>query len=159
MVEAIPITEEAFLDSYESMYPNTLTNVFSIFPDGEMEVTNGELLYHKLSNIIAWREYVKKDFEHYLNENFAFYDDDDESELYHYRILWLFYNFPFEDFNTRLQTLILTKNDIDLTEADYALLLYISYQEDKLFENIPLPMLHDIFGPLADKNLKEWKNV
>jgi hypothetical protein len=158
MVDVVPITQEEFVDTYDSMYPNAVTNVFNVegpYGSEEGEVTNGELLYYTFSNIIIWREYVNKDFEHYLNENFV-YDDDDEGEIHHYKMLWLFYKFPVEDFNARMQTLILEKNDINLTEADYALLLYASCQEHELFKDIPLPMLHDIFGPLAEKNVKEW---
>jgi hypothetical protein len=67
-------------------------------------------------------------------------------------IIWLFANSTPIDFYERLQNLILKKDDISLEYNDYVVLLYASYHEEKMKENLtdfPLPILHEMYLPLA----------
>jgi hypothetical protein len=79
--------------------------------------------------------------------------------LERHKSVWLFVNVATEDFEERAQNLIIELDNKELTISDYAVLLYLSYQDEetrKTFEDIPLAMLHDMLDPLADQKISEW---
>jgi hypothetical protein len=73
--------------------------------------------------------------------------------------LWLFKGFPVEDFEESAQALLIKLDTLELDISDYAILLYISYQEDSVrssLENLPISSLRDIFEPMADEKFNSW---
>jgi hypothetical protein len=73
--------------------------------------------------------------------------------------VWLFYDFPVEKFSKKAQLTVLHHNDFLCNVSDYAILIYASCLEDETFKNIPLSILREIFEPLAEQKLTEWKNM
>jgi hypothetical protein len=79
--------------------------------------------------------------------------------LKHNIIFCLFYDLPFEDFSSQLQSFIIERNNPWLSAKDYALLFYISLQEAELkdkLEGLPLNMLYDMFMPVAIDKQNKW---
>jgi hypothetical protein len=78
------------------------------------------------------------------------------------KIFWLFYDTPFSSWSDQLQSFMVKKNNGDLDDKDYILLFYISLQSVEVqdgVEGLPLSMLYDMFMPLAEENLKKWKQT
>jgi hypothetical protein len=70
----------------------------------------------------------------------------------------LFYRKVRKDFPKRSQQLIISLNDPTVRLGDYALLLYVSYQDEETranLEGIPVSMLYDIFEPIMIENQRE----
>jgi hypothetical protein len=82
------------------------------------------------------------------------------------KFIWLFDEsnlLPTEDnspiFNKHIRKIIIQRNDINLTINDCIVLVYMQYQdEDTLhsLENLSLPLIRDIFEPLADVRINAW---
>jgi hypothetical protein len=75
------------------------------------------------------------------------------------KVIWLFATELPEDFNERLHHIIDENSDRpDLTQEDYTLLLYLSYQNDKTqaLKTAPMSMLHDMFQPVVDSYMEIW---
>jgi hypothetical protein len=76
------------------------------------------------------------------------------------KMYWLFYNMPFASLSSQLRSFMVKKNNPDLSVDDYVLLFYVSLQENILketFKDFPLDILYDIYTPVAERNLNEWK--
>jgi hypothetical protein len=98
----------------------------------------------------------------YISKSSAIQEDN--------KLMWLFYTAyfpdePYSDFLPRMRETIIHKNDTNLSAADYALLIYLSYEHNELQEHtekLPLFMLADIYIPIADRHLESWyksKNI
>jgi hypothetical protein len=75
------------------------------------------------------------------------------------RMVWLFWNSETILNPEDLIRLIVELDDLSLTEGDYALLLFLSYQDvetQALIKALPLSMLHDMYAPLADAKFEDW---
>jgi hypothetical protein len=73
--------------------------------------------------------------------------------------VWLFYGFPIENIYDDFTTVFVKADNAKLTISDYAVLLYISYQDketQKALEGFSLPLLHEMFNPLVDQNIDAW---
>jgi hypothetical protein len=77
----------------------------------------------------------------------------------HNSSIWLFHDFPIENIYNDFATTFIKANNIKLTTSDYAVLLYVSYQEketQKALEGFSLSLLHEMFNPLVDQNINAW---
>jgi hypothetical protein len=73
--------------------------------------------------------------------------------------MWLLYGFSTDGFYERLISIMVENRDTSLVVSDYALLLYISYQEPEVAEDlkkIPFYLLHDMFDSVAEANVRLW---
>jgi hypothetical protein len=73
---------------------------------------------------------------------------------------WLLCHVPFTDFTSQFKSFIIEKNDPTLSREDYVLLFYISLQSaeiQKSIEGLPLDLVYDMFMPIAEKHLDDWK--
>jgi hypothetical protein len=78
------------------------------------------------------------------------------------KIYWLLCHTPFTHFPSQFKSFIIERFDSSLNELDYVLLFYISLQSEGIqntTQGLPLPMLYDMFMPVADANFEEWKLV
>jgi hypothetical protein len=79
------------------------------------------------------------------------------------RTLWLFWdNEHLINATKDLIKLAVKLNDPKLTEGDYSLLLFLSYQDNEtkaLTESLPLDLLHDMYDPFGESKFKEWYEV
>jgi hypothetical protein len=103
---------------------------------------------------------AKQLYEMYTNPN-AFKDNSarDTTRFARNKIVWLFATELPDDFDKRLHHIIDENSDRpDLTQEDYTLLLYLSYQNDKTqaLKTAPMSMLHDMFQPVVDNFIKIW---
>jgi hypothetical protein len=76
------------------------------------------------------------------------------------RLLWLFYRNIVEDFDDRLQVILIEHASPKLTANDYILLLHISLEDRKTrkrLKGLPLAMLHEIYEPIADATIEDWR--
>jgi hypothetical protein len=76
------------------------------------------------------------------------------------RLLWLFYRNIVEDFDDLLQVILIEHASPKLTANDYILLLYISLEDRKIrkrLKGLPLSMLHEIYEPVADATIENWR--
>jgi hypothetical protein len=84
------------------------------------------------------------------------------------KMFWLFCNtgsetpFPaLDDFTEIVTQLVLEKNNEFISLEEYAMLIYISYQDEemkKALKTLPLPMLRDTLLPIAENNKRKWSN-
>jgi hypothetical protein len=75
------------------------------------------------------------------------------------RMVWLFWNSEINLVPDDLIKLLVKVDRTDLTEHDYILLLFLSYQNEDMQEaikDIPLRMLHEMYSPIMHTNFKEW---
>jgi hypothetical protein len=79
------------------------------------------------------------------------------------KMMWLFWDSEVTLVADDLVKLAVELNDPNLSEDDYALLMFISYQgEDviKLAEGgMPLSILYDMYKPIAENNFEEWYKI
>jgi hypothetical protein len=147
--ESINATRKKFVELYETVYPG---RYFS-------DPADGEKFAQTLDNI-----------------NFILYiwDDmcsgvSDPSRILDYHVekknptfqkaIWLFWKSETTFSPDDLIRLVVELDDLSLTESDYALLLFLSYQDVKtqaLIKALPLSMLHDMYEPLAEANFEKW---
>jgi hypothetical protein len=76
------------------------------------------------------------------------------------KLYWLFWNIPFMSLSSQLRAFMIKINDPSLSHRTYALLFYVSLQSveiQKSVEGLPLSMLYDMFLPVAEANLDNWK--
>jgi hypothetical protein len=76
-----------------------------------------------------------------------------------YKGMWLFYNYPIENFHKYAQDVIIKQNDTNLDITDYGVLIYRDCLSDEArapLEKLYLPMLHDILDPIAEQKLRDW---
>jgi hypothetical protein len=73
--------------------------------------------------------------------------------------LWLFaYGVP-RDFFPNLQRMIITHNNTEYSEGDWALFMYMKNQDLQTLETlkgIPLSMIRDMYQPMIDEQFNEW---
>jgi hypothetical protein len=166
-VEEIDIYAELYMNIYNSLHPDN------------------PLMKKPSTEILNPNEYTldKKKFEYYcgiiglrnvLNRGYAAYSRKVETELPAEFFadlsdnVWLFYNFPVENFEEKLAHFIIMLSDENEDEVDgdylyledYVLLFYASLQEGDLkatLEVMPLTMLHDMYdSSVAYANVKAW---
>jgi hypothetical protein len=74
--------------------------------------------------------------------------------------LWLFQAEGKEIDYADLLNLIIRVRDFDLSPNDYALLLFLEYQDSEtknLLKGLPMSMLRETYQPLMDAHHEEWK--
>jgi hypothetical protein len=129
----------------------------AVYPDVTQRWDKGKNLHYDFYDVLWWFDFVIN------NKNHSFSHLAGSTSLENTlgnRSMWLFYNFSAEDFTERMRALVIAKNDDSLQAEEYALLLFISYQDEETQNNLkdmPLNMLHDIFAPISDKNFAEWQ--
>jgi hypothetical protein len=77
-------------------------------------------------------------------------------------IMWLFWNSGIVLLPEDLIQLILKIDKIEISSEDYALLMFLSYQNEdikKLGETMPLSTLKEMYEPLAKSNFEEWFKI
>jgi hypothetical protein len=122
---------------------------------------HSENLHVTYKNVIASFDWcsLENSYKEYLEDPFSrIYSDD---ILNGNKIFWLFYGARVINFISLLEAFIIKANDLSLTPHDSALLFYISLQDDetKALAELPLPILYDMFEPIAEANLNSWKNA
>jgi hypothetical protein len=79
-----------------------------------------------------------------------------------YRFLWLFVSSNIRFDYEKFMTFVISINDSTLQIAEYILFFYISQQNEelrKITDGLPLPMLHDMFEPIALTEFGKWKQI
>jgi hypothetical protein len=74
-------------------------------------------------------------------------------------VYWLLYDIR-TTFSSQLQSFIIETHDPTLSIEDYVLLFYVSLQSAEVQDaarGLPLSMLSDMFLPVAEENLRQWK--
>jgi hypothetical protein len=141
---------EVFLSEYENMHPKASRYISTTASD----------LSYTFFLIECWWDNANLTYKDFLEERSQSFSTPDEAIDAH-KIFWLFNGLSFTDFYDHIQALVITTNDTDLTEFDYAVLIYASLQDDdtrQTFENLPLSLLHDVFTPVAEAKLADWKS-
>jgi hypothetical protein len=73
--------------------------------------------------------------------------------------LWLLYGMQCENFHERLISIIIEEDDVSLDVSAYALLLYISYQDEDTaaeLRKLPFSLLYDMFDSIITNNVEAW---
>jgi hypothetical protein len=86
--------------------------------------------------------------------------ESDTSIFSENKAVWLFFRDIPKDFVERSQKLIIGINDETLDIGDYALLLYVSYQDEDIKEvlnALPLPMLYEVYESVIDSTITKWE--
>jgi hypothetical protein len=76
--------------------------------------------------------------------------------------IWLFYKGVPEDYLQRSHEIYVRYLNEELTVGDYILLIFISYQDEETREavqDLPMPMLYDIYQPLISSSYEEWVEI
>jgi hypothetical protein len=76
------------------------------------------------------------------------------------KFVWLFLGNVPKDFYDRLLELVITENNEKLTIGDYALLLYLTYEEKDIqdaLKDVPLSILKMTYEPLVDSTIDAWQ--
>jgi hypothetical protein len=76
--------------------------------------------------------------------------------------LWLFWTENIEIKYDDLVQLLIRVNNFDLSVNDYALLLYVSYQDEEtrnLLNSFPMSMLREMYEPIQAAHYAEWEKV
>jgi hypothetical protein len=112
-------------------------------------------------NIRHWYIDTKCDFFKYnsVDDDFIKRCKVDENLLIEDKGMWLFWLAGYENIVERFESLLIEINDPKLKMSDYAVLLYVSYQEEsirKTFEGLPLKMLYEIYEPIMEANIASW---
>jgi hypothetical protein len=144
-----------FQSAYEAVYP---------FQDGHTYWRRRNDMFWEYQEAIRYWEFASNGHNGYVSfmdhENFerrppeAFYNITERMKG-----MWLFHNFPVEDFHKRARDIIIERHDWRLDVTDYGVLIYISYNEDKVrktLEGLPLSVLHAFYAPLIDDNFYDW---
>jgi hypothetical protein len=98
----------------------------------------------------------------YLTDEYKYATDfsSGDSSLGLRLVYWLFHDSNFMENPSKLISFIIEKNDMSLQYTDYALLFYVSLQNEdvqKAARDLPLRLLYDMFLPVAEENLNKWK--
>jgi hypothetical protein len=73
--------------------------------------------------------------------------------------IWLLADVDHYDFEERLQHIIVSKEEEELTYNDYISLLHASYQDEatrNVLSNLPLSMLRDVYAPLIVESKRKY---
>jgi hypothetical protein len=73
---------------------------------------------------------------------------------------WLLCNIRFTHFPSQFKSFIIEVNNPLLSDLDYVLLFYVSLQSKETqhtTKGLPLSMVYDMFIPIAEENLYNWK--
>jgi hypothetical protein len=132
----------AFFDEYDFVHPEA----------DAIRVTDLNLIF---SRILSEGGILRDSYKEFMRN--TGYDDSyfDTRKIY-----WLFYDLNFASLVDQLRSFMIEKNDLTLNPQDYTLLFYISLQNAEVqnsTQNLSLPMLHDMFLPIAEEKLNKWK--
>jgi hypothetical protein len=142
---------QVFMETYNILHPEHIS--FDIHSLNREDRD----LYYIYANFLSWW--------HVMNEGHSKTSTRNRKLLNEYAAIeqigciWLFYDFSVNNFHKKLITIILNSNKSILSASDYALMLYVSSLEGTTFNKLPLPVLHDIFDPLAQQNITTWQGV
>jgi hypothetical protein len=79
------------------------------------------------------------------------------------KMMWLFWNSGITLDPNDLVNLAVKLNDTELSEDDYALLMFISYQGEDVTvlakNGMPLSIFYDMYTPVAESNFEEWYKI
>jgi hypothetical protein len=143
---------DTFMVAYQAAYGYDLENE-------DLSNVDNRLPY-VFTQLIQFWNYIDKRNSYALMADFGRWNSLGlASILKRHKSVWLFVGLDSKDFEERAQNLIIKLNNKELTVSDYAVLLYLSYQDAetrKSFEGIPLSVLHEIFDPLANEKVSEW---
>jgi hypothetical protein len=131
---------DSFIDEYNLVYPNAVPGVVST-------LDNKCQLMTFMCEVLA---------EGYKSSTIGTPDSFFEEK----KVYWLLCNIRLPLFFSQLESFIIKKNDLTLSDEDYVLLFYISLQNDEVqntIQNLPLSMKYDMFLPVAEENLRQWK--
>jgi hypothetical protein len=133
-------------------YNEFFTEYYAVHPHGDS--TSGSDLHFILAEIMY-------EFASLADEDEVTNNTFDDFYVGLYKIYWLFHSINLKLLYAQLQSFIIERNDTTLSETDYALLFYVSLQDEeiqKAARGIPLSMLYDMFLPVAEANLEKWKS-
>jgi hypothetical protein len=114
-------------------------------------------LHEKAKLFRLWFNDMEKGYREFTTTHFHLSNKLIDSYLEENKGIWLFYKTPTKKFCKEVQMLALEHNNPLLTVSDYAYLLYASSLADESFIGLPLSILHDIFDPIAEQNIKSWR--
>jgi hypothetical protein len=123
---------------------------------GDISLNSNPLIYYYydvLGNWDSMNEGYTTNFQRFGSFTVEDYIESACSEI------WLFYNFPVDDFIKKLAAYLIKSSFTNLSTHDYVILFYISLQEPEFkesLEGVPLPLLHDIFNPIIKNNINIW---
>jgi hypothetical protein len=132
---------DTFLARYAAAYPDN-------------SVDSGEELYVTLMNVMYECKYLTDEYKYATDFSSG------DSSLGLRLVYWLFHDSNFMENPSKLISFIIEKNDMSLQYTDYALLFYVSLQNEdvqKAARDLPLRLLYDMFLPVAEENLNKWK--
>jgi hypothetical protein len=139
--DILDVNHLAFLNEYNVLYPHANSNV-------------SKRLNGVYQTIIFQCEILVDGYEEF--KQLGVHDSFLEAN----KIFWLLCNIPFNNFPSQLRSFIFDRNDLALSDEDYVLLFYVSLQEEKIqnaIQNLPLSIKYDMFMPIAEENLRQWK--
>jgi hypothetical protein len=138
---------DSFYDEYALVYPDATWDAIS-------GIGTERYLYRKLVSILIDCEILVDGYK----ENIRIGYENTVSKMR--KLSWLLCNMTLTGLSSQLQSFIIKTNNPNLSDMDYVLLFYISLQSQEVqnaTRDLPLSMLHDMFFPVAEDNLREWK--
>jgi hypothetical protein len=135
----------------KNLYDKFLLEYYTVHPHGND--TSGADLYFVLEEIMY-------EFKSLADENEVTNNTFNDFYAGLYKVYWLFHNINLRLFYAQLRSFIIERNDTTLSETDYALLFYVSLQDEEIQNTaggLPLSMLYDMFIPVAEDKLNIWK--
>jgi hypothetical protein len=136
----------------DNFYNKFLTQYYAVHPNGDN--TSGSALYFILADIMYEFEILCEDEIAQENVGGFFAGLD--------KVYLLFHDVNFGPLCAKLQSLIINRNDLNLSDTDYALLFYISLQGEEIQDitaGVPLSMLYDMFMPVAEEKIRRRPTV
>jgi hypothetical protein len=129
-----------------------------------------KVLYSDFEDIKLLWNYANHDYSYYANSSKDYlgltYSAATKMRINRvaeqHKLFWLFKDMPLDDYSERIKFFIIDKNDAEVSILDYAVLLYVYFQDKntkQTLEKLPLSMLYDILVPIADENFKSWMRV
>jgi hypothetical protein len=133
-------------------YKTFVEHYFAAHPDGNSDF--GDELHNRLVEIVLSCNSLADEYEYGISKGL------EGSTLGLSKIYWLFNDLRSMRYSTELRSFVIERNEFSLKAVDYALLFYVSLQNEEIQDaarGIPLSMVHDMFMPIAENNLEKWK--
>jgi hypothetical protein len=143
---------------YRKTYPGilpseTVNYLHEVFDNISDDIIFIAVKLYKLKTVINTSRFAHLSIKKEFTDRYLFTDN---------RSIWLLSNKDVS-FSDSLAQFIIDKNDVTLSSSDYALLFYVSLEEDKevqeSLKGLPLSMLYDVYDPHIKEAIKKWDNL
>jgi hypothetical protein len=112
---------------------------------------------YQFYSFLSWRDVMNQGYNSFFKQYRNVTPADLSSDAT--KAVWLFHEYPVENFITKLATFIIKNYDKSLFVSDYPFLFYISLQDvefQKTLKGLPLPLIREALNPVVEENFSSW---